>query len=126
MREHKRSKIIGLILGVLLMVAGIGYGLLYLVSVALRANEASISSDFFALAILAGIGLLGFITIAGPFKIKLNPWKTVFFWFCMIAGTIALIFLFITMGALGTIFEILILSIGLLYFILGYLIKTEQ
>jgi len=127
------SKILGLVLGILLIIAAVGYGVLFLIGTGLQQafasdiDQAPTDNNIFVnLVIIVIPVIIGLITARGPFALKKTAGKVIFSSFCFILGLLGLMFFFISLGALGDSFEYLILSIGIIYFLLGYLIIKEN
>ena len=127
------SKILGLVLGIFLIIAAVGYGVLFLIGTGLQqAFAADIDKAptdnyiFLNLVIIVILVIIGLITARGPFAFKKTAGKVTYASFCFILGFLGLVFFFISLGALGDQFEYLILAIGIIYFLLGYLIIKEN
>ncbi|AZU62370.1 hypothetical protein [Neobacillus mesonae] len=130
MGKYKMSKTIGMILGTIMIIATLGYGLLYLLGTslgkALGSEMETTARDQFTIVILFSIGLSSVITGAGCLGIKFKGWRYVYIGFCMLIGVVLLFTFFISREALGTTYEFLILCLSILYFLLGYLVKREK
>ncbi|MCM3764475.1 hypothetical protein [Neobacillus niacini] len=130
MGKYRMSKTIGMILGAIIIIVTLGYGLLYLLGTslgkALGSQIETTSREKFTLIILFSIGLSGVLTGAGSYGIKFKGWRYFYIGFCMLIGVALLLTFFISRGALGTTFEFLILCLSILYFLLGYLVKKEK
>ncbi|WHY75434.1 hypothetical protein QNH20_14910 [Neobacillus sp. WH10] len=127
------SKILGLVLGTLLIIAAAGYGVMFLIGTGLQqafaadTNQAPRDNNIFVnLVIIVIPVIIGLITARGPFTLKKTAGKVTFASFCFLLGFLVLVFFFISLGALGDSFEYLILAIGIIYFLLGYLIIKEN
>lgn len=127
------SKILGLVLGTLLIIAAVGYGVLFLIGTGLQQafasdiNQAPTDNNIFVnLVIIVIPVIIGLITASASFALKKTAGKVTFASFCFILGLIGLVFFFISLGALGDAFEYLILAIGIIYLLLGYLIIKEN
>jgi len=129
MGKFQISKTIGMILGVIMIIAVLGYGLLYLLGTslgkALGSEMETKAKDQFTLVILFSLSLVGVITGIGSYGIKFKRWRFVYIGLCLLAGAALLFAFFISIGALGTTYEFLILFLSILYFLLGYLVKKE-
>ena len=130
MGKYKMSKTMGMILGTIMIIVTLGYGLLYLLGTslgkALGSEIETTARDQFTLVILFSIGLGGVLTGIGSFGIKFKGWRYGYLGFCMLIGVALLFTFFISRGALGTTYEFLILCLSILYFLLGYLVKKEK
>ncbi|MBS4214048.1 MULTISPECIES: hypothetical protein [Neobacillus] len=130
MGKYKMSKTIGMILGTIMIVATLGYGLLYLLGTslgkALGSEMETTARNQFTFVILFSIGLGSVITGAGSFGIKFKGWRYIYIGFCMLIGVVLLFTFFISRGAIGTTYEFLILCLSILYFLLGYLVIKEK
>ncbi len=130
MGKYFFSKTIGIFLGTITTVAALCYGFFYLLGTslgkALGSELDTEASNRSTLEILMSICLLGFITGAGSLGIKSKGWRSAYIGFCILMGTILIVFFFISEGALGKAFEFLILCISLMYFLLGYIVKKEK
>jgi len=130
MGKVRLSKTIGVVLGIVMVLAALGYGLIYLLGrslgTALGSTLDTTAQDKFTLLILLGICMVGVITGAGSFGLKSKGWRTVYIGFCLIVGMALLVTFFISLGALGTMLEFVILFMGLIYFLLGYFVKKEK
>jgi len=133
MIKPRYSKGLGAFLGTLTIIAALGYGVLFLIGMGLQRAFSSemdhTSTDpsiFLNLIILVILIVSGFITAIAPFAIKKMAGKAAFVGYCFILGFIAIVVFFISMGALGSAFEYVILAIGVVYFLLGYLVIKEN
>lgn len=128
--KYRMSKTIGMILGVIMIIVTLGYGLLYLLGTslgeALGSEMETTARDQFTLVILFSIGLGGVLTGAGSYGIKFKGWRYLYIGLCMLIGAALLFTFFIARGALGTTYEFLIICLSILYFLLGYLVKKEK
>ncbi|WP_242218356.1 hypothetical protein [Bacillus cereus group sp. BfR-BA-01380] len=130
MGKYVLSKTIGVVLGGLTIIATVGYGFLYLLGTSLgKALHSEIDSsaiDRLTLVILIGLLIVGVITGAGSFGLNRNVWRIVYFGFCLVLGVCFLVTFFISIGALGSTYEFIILCISMMYFLLGYLVRKEK
>ncbi len=130
MGKYVLSKKIGIVLGILTIIATLGYGFLYLLGTslgkALNSEIDTSATDRLTLVILIGLLIVGVITGAGPFGLNRNVWRIVYFGFCLVLGICLLIIFFISIGALGRTYEFMILCISMMYFLLGYLVRKEK
>ncbi|MCR2823451.1 hypothetical protein [Lederbergia panacisoli] len=113
------TKILGIIVGGLTILAAIGFGILFLIGMGLSNDQSSSVSP--AATIIIVLLLFGLITGIGPFKLKNKTWKTFYIGFCLILGICFVLFFIISIGAIGSINEYFILGLGLIYLGLGYL-----
>jgi hypothetical protein len=130
MEKYVLSKAIGIVCGILTTIASLGYGFLFLLGTSLgKALQSEIDTpahDRLTFVILTSLFIVGVITVAGSFGLNRNVWRIVYFGFCLIIGICFLITFFISIGALGSTYEFMILSICMMYFLLCYLVKKEK
>ncbi|MEH7352452.1 hypothetical protein V7150_02570 [Neobacillus drentensis] len=133
MIKPRYSKILGAFLGTLTIIAASGFGLLFLIGMGLQQTFSSemdhASTDqsiYLNLIIIVMLIISGFITAIAPFTLKKTAGNSIFVGYCFILGFIALVVFFISIGALGSAFEYVILAIGIVYFLLGYLVIKEN
>jgi len=133
MIKPRYSKILGAFLGTLTIIAALGFGLLFLIGMGLQqtlSTEIGHASNgqtiLLNLIILVMLIISGFITAIAPFTLKKTAGKVIFVGYCFILGFIALVVFFISIGALGSAFEYVILAIGIVYLLLGYLVIKEN
>ncbi len=123
------SKMIGMVLGVLMLIVLIGFSFLYLIGTslgrALYSNVAT-SIDPKILLIILILFLSCLITAIGILGLKRRAWSRFYSIFCLVIGVCFVIAFFLSFGALGTAFEILLFIIGLIYFLLAYMVKKER
>ncbi|MFC0271802.1 hypothetical protein ACFFIX_10080 [Metabacillus herbersteinensis] len=129
MGKYVLSKTIGIVLGILMIIATIGYGFLFLLGTslgkALGSTDTS-TSDRLTLVTLISLLIVGVITVAGSSRLNRNVWRFVYFGFCLVLGICLLVTFFISIGALGSTYEFMILCISMMYFLLGYLVRKEK
>ncbi|MGX6444969.1 hypothetical protein ACWM35_17290 [Neobacillus sp. K501] len=129
MNKFVYSKLMGIILGILMLIVGAGVGFLYLLGTSLGgAWNGNIDStgDQSILIMVAVLLISAFITIVGTFGLKKRAWRIFYMGFSIVAGLCFLIGFILSIGALGLKFELLILMVGLLYLLLTYVIKLEK
>lgn len=130
MEKYRLSKAIGVVLGILTIIATLGYGFLYLLGTslgkALHSEIDSSATDRLTLVILIGLLIVGVITGAGSFWLNRNVWRVVYFGFCLVLGICLFVTFFISIGALGSIYEFMILCISMMYFLLSYLVRKGK
>lgn len=132
MIKPRYSKILGVFLGTLTIIAALGFGFLFLIGMGLQgtfSSEDYASTDqsiYLNLIILVMLIISGFITAIAPFALKKRVGKAIFIGYCFILGSVALVVFFISIGALGSGFEYVILTVGIVYFLLGYLVIKEN
>ncbi|MCP1123803.1 hypothetical protein CN326_15105 [Bacillus sp. AFS018417] len=130
MEKYRLSKAIGVVLGILTIIVTLGYGFLYLLGTslgkALHSEIDSSATDRLTLVILIGLLIVGVITGAGSFWLNRNVWRVVYFGFCLVLGICLFVTFFISIGALGSIYEFMILCISMMYFLLSYLVRKGK
>lgn len=130
MEKYRLSKAIGVVLGILTIIVTLGYGFLYLLGTslgkALHSEIDSSATDRLTLVILIGLLIVGVITGAGSFGLNRNVWRIVYFGFCLVLGICLFVTFFISIGALGSTYEFMILCISMMYFLLGYLVRKKK
>jgi hypothetical protein len=124
------SKTMGWILGILTIVATIGYGLLFLLGAslgkALNSEMDHSGENQLIFVLFASFFILGIITWLGSLGLNRKGWRMVYYGFCLVLGFVLLASFFMAMGAVGRIYEGMILGISLLYFLLGFLVRNEK
>ncbi|MED1469856.1 hypothetical protein [Bacillus salipaludis] len=124
------SKAIGIFLGTITIIAVLGYGFLVLLGTslgnALNSEIDTSAKDQRTLVILMSFLIVGLITAAGSFGLNRNAWRIVYVWFCLIIGLCLLVTFFISIGALGNTYELMILCISIMFFLLGNLVRKEK
>lgn len=129
MNKLVNSKLIGMILGVLILIVVAVFGFLYFLGISLgRALNGNIDStgDHRTLFMIAILLISGLLTVIGTFGLKKRAWRIIYLGFCIVVGLCFLIGFILSLGALGLKFELLIFLIGLLYLLLAYVIKIEK
>ncbi len=130
MGKYGISKVTGIVLGTIMIIATLGYGFLYLLGTslghALQSEIDTSSKDQRTLVILMSIFIVGLITSAGTFALNRNAWRIVYVGFCLILGICLLVTFFISIGALGSTYELMILCISIMYFLLVYFVRKEK
>jgi|GEM_PF-2699478 len=129
MNEFSRAKLTGRVIGILIMLVTVYFLFLWLIGTGIgRALNGTPSSSFsyipfFLFLLLFGIGLLTFL---GTFYLTKKGLLNVYFLFCLFNALGWIIVFFISFGAINKNFEYLLLTIGILYLYLGYLIRKED
>ncbi|MDR7071260.1 hypothetical protein [Fictibacillus barbaricus] len=130
MQEYGYTKTIGVTLGVLTIIVAIGFGILSLIgmslSKALNGTQNSSSMDSSVLIVFCLLLLCGFITAFESHKLKYKAWKMFYTGFCLLLGIGFVIIFFVSLGALGSKNEIFILCMGIIYFVLSYLVRKKK
>ncbi|USK31203.1 hypothetical protein LIT32_26395 (plasmid) [Bacillus sp. CMF21] len=130
MEKYVLSKTIAIVLGALTIIAALGYGFLFLLGTslgqALHSNIDTLATNKLTLLILISLLIVGIITGAGSFGLNWNVWRIVYCRFCLVLGICLLVTFFISMGAIGSTFEFMILCISMMYFWMGYLVKKKK
>lgn len=130
MEKYVLSKTIAIVLGALTIIAALGYGFLFLLGTslgqALHSNIDTLATNKLTLLILISLLIVGIITGAGSFGLNWNVWRIVYCGFCLVLGICLLVTFFISMGAIGSTFEFMILCISMMYFWMGYLVKKKK
>ncbi|UNJ81235.1 hypothetical protein [Metabacillus dongyingensis] len=130
MEKYVLSKTIAIVLGALTIIATLGYGFLFLLGTslgqALHSNIDTLATNKLTLLILISLLIVGVITGAGSFGLNWNVWRIVYCGFCLVLGICLLVTFFISMGAIGSTFEFMILCISMMYFWMGYLVKKKK
>jgi hypothetical protein len=130
MDKYLFSKAIGVTLGILMILVVFGFSFLYILGTSLgRALNSGIdttNTDQQYLIVLMSLFLMAIITAAGSFGLNRNAWRIFYIGFCLIIGLCLLIAFFYSLGALGTNFEIMLLFVSLIYFLLGLLVKKRM
>lgn len=129
MNKFVYSKIIGMILGLLMLIVVAGFGFLFVIGTSLgRALNGNIDAtgDQRTLFMIAILLISGLLTAIGTVGLKKRAWRTFYIGFCIVVGMCFFIGFILSIGALGFKFELLILLVGLLYLFLAYLIKKEK
>jgi hypothetical protein len=129
MNEFVYTKSFGMIVGMMTIIAAIGYGILAFIGSSLSqalhsANPEPFSQvTFIVLALLTALGL---ITAIGALGLNSRTWKTLYTAFCILMGFGFVILYFISFGSLGTKIETFILCMGLVYLLLSYLVIRRK
>lgn len=130
MKEYKITKIVGIVAGILIMFAAIGFGILYLIgtglSNALSSGYDQSSSDNSEVTIIIVLLLFGVIIGIMPFFLKINAWRMIYIGLCIILGIGFTIIFSMSIGALGSINEIFILCLGVVFFLQSYLVIKKK
>ncbi|MDQ0861293.1 hypothetical protein [Bacillus sp. V2I10] len=130
MGEYVLSKTIAIVLGTLTIIGTLGYGFLFLLGTslgqALQSEIDTSATDRLTLLIITSLLIVGVITGAGSFGLNWNVWRIVYFGFCLVLGICLLVTFFISIGALGSTYEFMILCISMMYFLMGYLVKKKK
>ena len=125
MKEYKITKVVGIVTGILTMFATIGFGILYLIgtglSKALNSGYDQSSSNNTEGTVIFVFLLFGLILGIAPFFLKNNAWRTVYIGLCLILGIGFTAAFGMSIGALGSINEIFILCLGVVFFLQSYL-----
>jgi hypothetical protein len=130
MKEYMYTKIFGSIVGMLVIVAGLGFGLLYFIGMSLS-KALDTGHEYFSVGqspilILIIFLVFGLITVIGGFKLKRKAGAMFYIGFCTSLGIAFIVTFMISYGALGYKSEILIVCIGMIYLGLGYLAKRKM
>ncbi|MBS4197305.1 hypothetical protein [Lederbergia citri] len=124
MKEYKITKIVGVVAGILIMFVAIGFGIMYLIgtglSKALNSGYDQSSSDNSGLTIIIVLLLFGLIMGIMPFLLKNKAWRMIYISLCLIVGIGFTITFIMSIGALGSINEIFILCLGVVFFLQSY------
>jgi hypothetical protein len=130
MEKYVLSKTIAIVLGALTIIATLGYGFLFLLGTslgqALHSEIDTSATNKLTLLILISLLIVGVITGAGSFGLNWNVWRIVYCWFCLVLGICLLVTFFISIGAIGSTYEFMILYISMMYFWMGYLVKKKK
>ncbi|MBS4198084.1 hypothetical protein KHA93_00220 [Bacillus sp. FJAT-49732] len=125
MKEYLYTKMLGIFVGALTILAAVGFGILFLIgtglSNALNSGYDNSSSSSSAAIIIIILLLFALITGITPFKLKNKIWRIIYIGFCFILGIGFVIAFIISIGALGLINELFILCLGIIYLGLSYL-----
>ncbi|MBC5638817.1 hypothetical protein H8S33_18765 [Ornithinibacillus sp. BX22] len=128
MNEYKLSKTLGIVLGIIMVIASFGYGFLYFLGRSLGnvliSTTDTTANDIAALGIIF-ICVIGLITFTGCFGLRGTRWRRVYIRLCLIVGVALLVMYFISIGSLGTMYEFSILLMSIFYLLLGYFVKKE-
>lgn len=120
-----KSKSVGMGLGVLTVLVGLGYGLVFMLGTSLgKALSSSIdhsAAETLTLVIFLSLITAGFITGAGSYGLNGNGGRRVYFAFCVLVGVCFLVSFLLLIGSLGDLYEGLLLCLSILYFLQGYL-----
>ncbi|MBS3679810.1 hypothetical protein KGF86_06245 [Ornithinibacillus massiliensis] len=129
MNEYKLSKTLGIVLGIIMVIASFGYGFLYFLGRSLGnvliSTTDTTANDIAALGIILSICVIGLITFTGCFGLRGTRWRRVYIRLCLIVGVALLVMYFISIGSLGTMYEFSILLMSIFYLLLGYFVKKE-
>jgi hypothetical protein len=129
MKEYMYTRIFGIIAGMLVIVAGLGFGLLYFIgmslSKALNTGDENFTVDRSPILILIIFLVIGLITVIGGFKLKRKAGAIFYIGFCILLGIAFIVTFMISYGSLGYKSELFILCIGMTYLGLGYLAKRK-
>ncbi|MFY0762262.1 hypothetical protein AB1K32_26065 [Metabacillus dongyingensis] len=130
MEKYVLSKTIAIVLGALTIIAALGYGFLFLLGTslgqALHSEIDTSATNKLTLLILISLLIVGVITGAGSFGLNWNVWRIVYCGFCLVLGICLLVTFFISIGAIGSTYEFMILCISMMYFWMGYLVKKKK
>lgn len=130
MEKYVLSKTIAIVLGALTIIATLGYGFLFLLGTslgkALHSEIDTSATNKLTLLILISLLIVGVITGAGSFGLNWNVWRIVYCGFCLVLGICLLVTFFISIGAIGSTYEFMILCISMMYFWMGYLVKKKK
>lgn len=127
MKEYMYTKTLGIIVGILAIFAGIGFGILSLIGIGLsKAWNTGNAVDSSPIIILIIFLVIGLITSIGAFKLKRKVLSHFYIGFCIMLGIGFLAAFLISFGSLGIKNEIFILCIGIIYLGLGYLAKKKK
>ncbi len=130
MNKFAFTKILGIVAGALTIIVAIGFGLLAFIGMglsnALNSGTDYSSSTHYIMLIFIGLLLGGFITAIGVFKLKKNAWRNFYICYCFVLGFGFLAVFFISFGAIGSKNEIFLLFVGIVYILLGYLVKRKK
>lgn len=129
MKNFRLSKSLGVFWGTMMIVISIGYGFVYLLGTslgkALGSTLDTAAEHKFTLFILAIICILGVMIGAGSFKLQIKGWRIFYIGFCLAIGLSLFITFLFSVGALGTKYEMMILFMSVVSFLLAYLVKKE-
>jgi lipopolysaccharide export LptBFGC system permease protein LptF len=128
--EYTYTKILGIIVGMLVIIAGAGFGLLYFIGMGLSkawntGHEYS-SAVWSPILILFIVPVFGLMTMIGGFKLKRRAGAMFYIVFCILLGIGFIVIGVISFGALGVKSEMFLLSIGVIYLGLGYLAINKK
>lgn len=130
MEKYVLSKTIAIVLGALTIIATLGYGFLFLLGTslgkALHSEIDTSATNKLTLLILISLLIVGVLTGAGSFGLNWNVWRIVYCGFCLVLGICLLVTFFISIGAIGSTYEFMILCISMMYFWMGYLVKKKK
>ncbi|WP_047981506.1 hypothetical protein [Ornithinibacillus contaminans] len=130
MKEFKLTKLLGITVGVLTVVIAIGYGFLAFIALGLSNawddGQSNSSDENFVMFVIITLLVIGLVTAIGAMKLENRVWRSVYFSCCLIIGIGTVIYAFIAFGALGWKNELFLLVVGLLYLLLGYLVKGKR
>jgi hypothetical protein len=129
MKEYMYSKTLGVIVGMLTIIAAIGFGLQSFIGMGLskawNTGYDHSSADTTPMILFIILLVLGFITLIGTFKLENKTWRFIYFGFCLMLGLGFVVLFFISFGSLGLKNELFILCIGLIYLGSGFLVKKK-
>lgn len=122
MREYYYTKILGTIVGIVTIIMTIGMVGWYLFGVglsnALNGSQSSPNPVMFIYSFLLFIA--GLVTIIGAFKLRYRAWQLGYTLWLLLTGVTLVVVFFISFGAIGTTYEILILVVGISYLVISY------
>ncbi|WP_243298021.1 hypothetical protein [Bacillus litorisediminis] len=129
MKPFKYTKILGILIGILTGLLALGLGYLSLVGLGFSQAFSSVINDAAILLFLVTaviLLLLGVLAGLGPFWLKRQGWRQFYIFYSITLGFCFLGVSFITRGALGNLFETVILGIGILYILQSTLVIIKK
>jgi hypothetical protein len=128
--EYTYTKILGIIIGMLVIIAGAGFGLLFFIGMGLsrvwNTGYEYSSAGWSPMLILIIVPVFGLITMIGGFKLISKAGAMFYIVFCILLGIGFIVTVLISFGALGVKSEIFLLCIGMIYLGLGYLAINKR
>ncbi len=130
MKEYKITKLVGIVAGILTILAAVGFGILYLIGKGLsnapNSGYDQSSSNNSVLTIMIVLVLFGILIGIVPIFLKNNKWRMIYIGLCLILGIGFTITFIMSIGAIGTIIENFILCLGVVFFLQSYLVIKKK
>ncbi|GIN71102.1 hypothetical protein J14TS2_15770 [Bacillus sp. J14TS2] len=128
MEEYTYTKILGAIVGMMTILIAVGFSILSFIGMGLSkafntGNDYSPSLIIFVFLLLF---ILGIVTGYGPFRLNHKAWYYIYIGLCLALGIGCVLAFIISLGSLGVKNELSILCIGMIYILLGFLVKRKK
>ncbi|QED46085.1 hypothetical protein [Cytobacillus dafuensis] len=131
MKEYFYTKVLASLVGIVMTILAIIFGLFALIGIGLSnawSSENSTSTTQYSsvFPIFVMIFSIGLFTFIGSLRLKNKTWNIIYIGLIVLIGIGFIITFFVIWGAIGLKIEIFILFIGFLYICLGYMAYKKR